>query len=64
MKVEELMDGVIEVQRRLSAEFETTDNQLNDGPGGQEVPHVHFHNSRVPEGPIAQCGHKRGLFRA
>ena len=38
-----LLDGVIEVQRRLSAEFETTDFSvnLNDGPlAGQEVPHV------------------------
>ena len=41
-----LMDGVVEVQRRLSIEFETTDFSvnLNDGPlAGQEVPHVHFH---------------------
>ncbi len=41
-----LMDGVVEVQRRLGIEFETTDFtvNLNDGPlAGQEVPHVHFH---------------------
>ena len=40
------MDGVVEVQRRLSIEFNTTDFSvnLNDGPlAGQEVPHVHFH---------------------
>lgn len=49
-----LMDGVVEVQRRLSIEFETTDFSvnLNDGPlAGQEVPHVHFHViPRVVEG--------------
>ena len=49
-----LLDGVIEVQRRLSVEFETTDFSvnLNDGPlAGQEVPHVHFHViPRVAEG--------------
>ncbi|MBA45659.1 MAG: hypothetical protein CMB31_03635 [Euryarchaeota archaeon] len=42
----DLMDGVVEVQRRLSIEFETTDFSINvnDGPlAGQEVPHVHFH---------------------
>ena len=42
----DLMDGVVEVQRRLSMEFETTDFSINinDGPlAGQEVPHVHFH---------------------
>ena len=48
------MDGVVEVQRRLSIEFETTDFSvnLNDGPlAGQEVPHVHFHViPRVVEG--------------
>ena len=41
-----LTDGVVEVQRRLSIEFGTTDFSvnLNDGPlAGQEVPHVHFH---------------------
>ena len=41
-----LMDGVVEVQRRLSIEFQTSDFSvnLNDGPlAGQEVPHVHFH---------------------
>jgi histidine triad (HIT) family protein len=40
------MDGVAEVQRRLSAEFETTDFAIgiHDGPiAGQEVPHVHIH---------------------
>ena len=40
------MDGIVEVQRRLSIEFETSDFtvNLNDGPfAGQEVPHVHFH---------------------
>ena len=49
-----LMDGIVEVQRRLSIEFETTDFSvnLNDGPlAGQEVPHVHFHViPRVVEG--------------
>ncbi|MBJ61460.1 MAG: HIT family protein [Euryarchaeota archaeon] len=42
----DLIDGVVEVQRRLSIEFNTTDFSvnLNDGPlAGQEVPHVHFH---------------------
>jgi len=42
----DLMDGVVEVQRRLSIEFDTPDFSvnLNDGPlAGQEVPHVHFH---------------------
>ena len=42
----DLMDGVVEVQRRLSIEFKTADFSvnLNDGPlAGQEVPHVHFH---------------------
>ena len=42
----DLIDGVVEVQRRLSIEFKTTDFSvnLNDGPlAGQEVPHVHFH---------------------
>ena len=41
-----LMDGVVEVQRRLSIEFQTSDFSvnLNDGHlAGQEVPHVHFH---------------------
>jgi histidine triad (HIT) family protein len=41
-----LMDGVALVQRRLSAEFETTDFAIgiHDGPiAGQEVPHVHIH---------------------
>ena len=42
----DLMDGVVEVQRRLSIEFETTDFSINVNDGslaGQEVPHVHFH---------------------
>ena len=42
----DLMDGVVEVQRRLAIEFNTTDFSvnLNDGPlAEQEVPHVHFH---------------------
>ena len=41
-----LMDGVVEVQRRLSAEFGTSDFSvgIHDGPtAGQEVPHVHIH---------------------
>jgi len=41
-----LMDGVVEVQRRLTAEFGTRDFSvgLHDGPtAGQEVPHVHIH---------------------
>eukprot|EP00326_Haptolina_ericina_P002690 CAMPEP_0181214300 /NCGR_PEP_ID=MMETSP1096-20121128/25376_1 /TAXON_ID=156174 ORGANISM="Chrysochromulina ericina, Strain CCMP281" /NCGR_SAMPLE_ID=MMETSP1096 /ASSEMBLY_ACC=CAM_ASM_000453 /LENGTH=134 /DNA_ID=CAMNT_0023306019 /DNA_START=19 /DNA_END=423 /DNA_ORIENTATION=- len=41
-----LLDGVAEVQRRLSAVFSTTDFSVvvHDGPlAGQEVPHVHFH---------------------
>ncbi len=50
----DLMDGVVEVQRRLSTEFETSDFSinLNDGPNaGQEVPHVHFHViPRLPSG--------------
>ena len=49
-----LLDGVVEVQRRLSIEFQTIDFSvnLNDGPlAGQEVPHVHFHVSpRLAEG--------------
>ena len=48
-----LLEGVVEVQRRLSIEFATTDFSvnLNDGPlAGQEVPHVHFHIiPRIPE---------------
>ena len=42
----ELLDGVAEVQRRLTAVFGTEDFQVNthDGPmAGQEVPHVHIH---------------------
>ena len=41
-----LMDGVMEVQRRLTAEFGTRDFSvgIHDGPtAGQEVPHVHIH---------------------
>ena len=41
-----LMDGVVEVQRRLTAEFGTRDFSvgIHDGPtAGQEVPHVHIH---------------------
>ncbi len=41
-----LMDGVAEVQRRLSRHFSTTDFTVcvHDGPlAGQEVPHVHVH---------------------
>ena len=41
-----LMDGVAEVQRRLSIEYETVDFSvgIHDGPiAGQEVPHVHIH---------------------
>lgn len=41
-----LMDGVAEVQRRLTAEFGTNDFSvgIHDGPiAGQEVPHVHIH---------------------
>tara|TARA_B100001750_G_scaffold194827_1_gene166343 strand:+ start:181 stop:621 length:441 start_codon:yes stop_codon:yes gene_type:complete len=41
-----LMDGVVEVQRRLTAEFGTSDFSvgIHDGPtAGQEVPHVHIH---------------------
>jgi len=41
-----LMDGVIEVQQRLGAHFNTTDFTVcvHDGPlAGQEVPHVHLH---------------------
>ena len=41
-----LMDGVVEVQRRLSAEFGTSDFSvgIHDGPtAGQEVPHVYIH---------------------
>ena len=40
------MDGVIEVQRRLSIEYETIDFSvgIHDGPiAGQEVPHFHIH---------------------
>ena len=42
----DLLEGVTEVQRRLSIEFETSDFSVNvnDGPlAGQEVPHVHLH---------------------
>ena len=41
-----LMEGVVEVQRRLTAEFGTRDFSvgIHDGPtAGQEVPHVHIH---------------------
>ena len=41
-----MIQGVAEVQRRLSAVFSTTDFTVvvHDGPlAGQEVPHVHFH---------------------
>ena len=41
-----LMNGVVEVQKRLSNHFNTTDFTVvvHDGPlAGQEVPHVHFH---------------------
>ena len=41
-----LMEGVVEVQRRLTAEFGTSDFSVgvHDGPtAGQEVPHVHIH---------------------
>jgi histidine triad (HIT) family protein len=41
-----IMEGIVEVQRKLGAHFGTTDFQVNchDGPiAGQEVPHVHFH---------------------
>jgi len=41
-----LMNGVVEVQKRLSTHFNTTDFTVvvHDGPlAGQEVPHVHFH---------------------
>jgi len=48
-----LMEGVVEVQRRLSAEFDTTDFSvgIHDGPlAGQEVPHVHVHVCPRTEG--------------
>jgi histidine triad (HIT) family protein len=41
-----LLDGVAEVERKLTAKFKTTDFfvAVHDGPAaGQEVPHVHFH---------------------
>ena len=41
-----LMEGVVDVQRRLTAEFGTRDFSvgIHDGPtAGQEVPHVHIH---------------------
>ena len=41
-----LMEGVVEVQRRLTAEFGTRDFSvgIHDGPTAcQEVPHVHIH---------------------
>lgn len=41
-----LLDGVVEVQRKLGAHFKTTDFTVavHDGPAaGQEVPHVHIH---------------------
>ena len=41
-----LMEGVVEVQRRLGAHFSTTDFGIgvHDGPlAGQKVPHVHVH---------------------
>ena len=40
------MEGVADVQRRLTAVFDTRDFQVSvhDGPlAGQEVPHVHIH---------------------
>lgn len=48
-----LLDGVVEAQRRLSIEFETTDFAVgvHDGPiSGQEVPHVHIHVCPRTEG--------------
>jgi histidine triad (HIT) family protein len=41
-----LIEGVVEVQRRLSEEFDTSDFSIviHDGAdAGQEVPHVHVH---------------------
>ena len=48
-----LLDGVVEVQRRLSLEFNTLDFSvgIHDGPiAGQEVPHVHIHVCPRTEG--------------
>ena len=45
-ELEKLMTGIVEVQRKLSSVFHTSDFSvvLHDGPlAGQEVPHVHFH---------------------
>ncbi len=47
-----LMDGVAEVQRRLTEVFDTDDFSVvvHDGPtAGQEVPHVHIHV--IPRSP-------------
>ncbi len=64
-----LMEGVVDVQRRLSEEFDTSDFSIviHDGVmAGQEVPHVHIHiiprtindggaglNSMWPHVPVA-----------
>jgi len=48
-----LLDGVVEVQRRLTKEFNTLDFSvgIHDGPiAGQEVPHVHIHVCPRTEG--------------
>ena len=46
LQLSELWQGVVEVQRKLSIHFETTDFSIGIHDGvlaGQEIPHVHIH---------------------
>ena len=45
-QMQSLLTGVVEVQRKLSIFFDTTDFSIviHDGPlAGQEIPHLHIH---------------------